>query len=64
MTRKGQVDKKIAEKLEFEIGSNNKEYEVESICDSAIFAKESEVGHLSGFYYLVSWKSYFENKNI
>ena len=36
--------------------SNNKEYKVEAIQDSAIYVRESESGHLSGFYYLVSWK--------
>ena len=64
ITKKGQVDKKTVEQLEFEVGSNNKDYKVEGICDSAVYAKESEIGHLSGFYYLVSWKSYLENKNI
>ena len=34
-TRKGQVDEKIAEKLEFEAG-NDEEYEVEGTLDSAV----------------------------
>ena len=53
-TRKGRVDKKTAKQLEFEAGSNNEEYKVESICDSAIYARELETGHLVGLYYLVS----------
>ena len=52
------VDKKIAEQLEFETGNNNKEYEVESIYNYAVYAKDSKVRHLLGFYYLVSWKDY------
>ena len=47
--------------LEFDAG-NNKEYEVEAIIDSAIYAKEVE-GHLPGLYYLVSWKSYPEEES-
>ena len=62
-TRKEQVDEKTAEQLELEAGGDNEEYEVESICDSAVYAKELEVGHLLGFYYLVSWKNYFEDKS-
>ena len=54
ITRKGRVDKKIAEQLEFEVSGNNKEYEVEGICDSAVYVRESEAGHLLGLYYLVS----------
>ena len=48
---------------EFEAGSNNEEYEVEGIWDSAVYAKESTTGHLPGLYYLVSWKGYPEEKN-
>ena len=36
---------------EFELG-DDKEYEVEAIGDSAIYAKEAD-GHLPGLYYLV-----------
>ena len=39
-------------KPEFGIG-NNKEYKVEAIIDSVVYAKEAE-GHLPGLYYLVS----------
>ena len=53
-TRKGRVDEKTAEQLEFETGGNNEEYEVEGIRDSAVYARESEAGHLPGLYYLVS----------
>ncbi len=44
---------KTMSRLEFENNSNGKEYEVEAIYDSAVYAKESE-GHLLGPYYLVS----------
>ena len=53
-TRKGRVDEKTVEQLEFKAGGNNEEYEVEGICDSAVYARESEAGHLLGLYYLVS----------
>ena len=48
--RKGRVDKNVTE---FEAG-NDKEYEVEGIWDSMVYAKESAVGHLSRLYYLIS----------
>ena len=54
ITKKRQVDKKTVEQLEFEAVSNNEKYEVEGICDSAVYARESEAGHLPSFYYLVS----------
>ena len=48
--------------FEFKTG-NNKEYEVEGIQNSAIYAKES-ARQLLGLYYLVLWKSYPEKINI
>ena len=47
---------------EFEAG-NNKEYEVDSIWDNAVYAKKS-AGQLLALYYLVLWKSYPEKENI
>ena len=58
ITKKGRVDEKTVEQLKFEAGGNNKEYKVEGIYDSAIYARKLEAGHLPGFYYLVSWKDY------
>ena len=46
---------------EFEPG-DDKEYEVEAIQDSAVYAKEAD-GYLPGLYYLVAWKGYPEEKN-
>ena len=60
-TRKGRVDKTITQ-LEFEVGDNAKEYEIKTMQDSAIYAKESE-GHLPELYYLVLWKDYPEEEN-
>ncbi len=40
-TMKGRVDEKTSQ-LEFEKGSNGEEYKIEGICDSAVYAKESE----------------------
>ena len=48
---------------EFEPGDDNKEYKVEAIRDSAVYAKEAN-GHLPGLYYLAAWKGYLEEKNI
>ena len=46
---------------EFEPG-DDKEYEVEAIRDSAVYAKEAD-RHLLGLYYLVTWKDYPEEEN-
>ena len=45
----------------FEPG-DNKEYEMEAIRDSAVYAKKAD-GHLPGLYYLVAWKGYPEEEN-
>ena len=62
-TRKEKMDKNKAKQLEFEAGGNNKKYKVESICNSTVYARNLETGHLLGLYNLVSWKSYSEDKN-
>ena len=50
--------------MKFNAGDNKSgEYEVEAIWDSTVYAKESELGHLPGLYYLVSWKGYPEEEN-
>ena len=59
-TRKGRVDENVTE---FEADSDKEEYKMERIWDSAVYAKESATGHLSGLYYLVSWKGYPKEKN-
>ena len=62
-TRKGRVDEEVRQ-MEFDAGDDESgEYEVEAIRDSAIYARESESGHLLGLYYLVSWKRYPEEEN-
>ena len=42
--------------------NDNKEYEVEAIRDSAVYAKEED-GHLPRLYYLIVWKDYPEEVN-
>ena len=42
---------------------NSGKYKVEAIWDSAVYRQKSESGHLSRFYYLVSWKGYLEEEN-
>lgn len=41
---------------------NSKEYKVEAIYNTMVYVKESK-DYLLGFYYLISWKSYFEKEN-
>ena len=49
--RKERVSKEV---LELDAGNkDSKEYEVEAIWDSAVYANESKSGHLPGLYYLV-----------
>ena len=47
---------------EFKPSDNNKDYEVETIRDSAVYIKEADE-HLPKLYYLVTWKGYLEEKN-
>ena len=47
--------------LEFEAG-DDKDYEVDSIWDYAVYIRES-AGQLPGLYYLVLWKGYPEEEN-
>lgn len=60
--KKKRADKNAAQ-LEFEAG-NNKKYKVEGIQNSTVYVIESEAGHLSGLYYLVSWKNYLEKESM
>ena len=60
-TRKGRVSEEVPE---LDAGDeDSEEYEVEAIRDSAVYANESESGHLPGLYYLVAWKGYPEEEN-
>ena len=62
-TRKKRLDEEVKQ-MKFDAGDNESgEYKVEAIWDSAVYVRESESGHLLGFYYLVSWKGYPEEKN-
>ena len=62
ITRKGRINEQLLEPApEFDAGAN-KEYEVEAIIDSAVYAKEVE-RHLPSLYYLVFWRSYPDKEN-
>ena len=61
ITRKERVHEGDVEELDTIDDSG--EYKVKAIWDSVVYAIESESGHLPGFYYLVSWKGYPEEKN-
>ena len=52
ITKKGRVSEKVPE---LDAGNEySKEYKVEAIWDSAVYANKSESGHLPGLYYLVA----------
>ena len=49
--------------MEFDVGENSGEYEVEIIWDSTVDVRESELGYLPDLYYLVLWKRYPKEEN-
>ena len=50
--------------MKFEVIDNDSgEYKIEAILGSAIYTRESELGHLLSFYYLILWKRYLEENN-
>ena len=53
-------DEKLAE---LDAGNEIEKYKVKEIWDSAVYARESKLGHLPGLYYLISWKEYPEEEN-
>ena len=62
ITRKGRMNK-FAKVPEFEFeASNDKEYKVEAIQNSAVYIEEID-RHLPRLYYLVTWKGYLEEEN-
>ena len=62
--RKEQIDDDENNAVERDAGDKIREYKVEAIWDSAVYAIELELGHLPGLYYLVLWKGYLEEENI
>ena len=64
LLEQGTTKKERIEKIwELDVGDNSKKYKVEAIWDSAVYAMESESGHLPGLYYLVAWKGCPEEEN-
>lgn len=61
ITRKGQIDKNA---IKLDTSNDNKKYKVKAIYNKVIYAKKLKSKHLSGLYYLVSWKNYLKIKNI
>ena len=55
--------KRVKKVPELNTGNNSKEYKVEAIWDNAVYGNKFESGHISGFYYLVAWKSYPKKEN-
>ena len=60
-TKKEQVDKRV-KKLKLEAG-DSKEYKVEAIWDSTVYASKLESDQLPDLYYLVAWKRYPKKEN-
>ena len=58
-TSKRQVDRNA---MELDIDNKDKEYKMEAIQNSAVYARESKLGYLLGLYYLMLWKGYSEEK--
>lgn len=58
-TKKRQI-KKVTFQVKFEENNNNKKYEVNTICNSAVYAKQSKIGYLLGYYQSLSQKDYPE----
>ena len=61
-TMTGWVDEEVRQ-IVFNAGDDGRKYKVEVIWDSVVYAKESESGHLPGFYYLIFWRRYTEEEN-
>ena len=58
------IRKERVKKLpELDTGDVSKEYKVEAIWNSAVYAMELESGHLPGPYYLVAWRGYSKEEN-
>ena len=54
----------VEKRPEFYAGNdNNKEYKVEAIWNSAVYANKSKSGHLPGFDCLVMWKGFPKEEN-
>ncbi len=63
-TRKRWVDNKALPEPEKEFeAEDDKEYEVETIIDSAMYDQQINNSQMPDFYYLISWKSYPEEEN-
>ena len=64
ITRKGRIDKNVMELAKLDTGNNkNSKYQIEAICNSAIYTKKS-TGHIPRLYYLVFKKNYLEKNDI
>ena len=64
--RKEQVDNKALLELEknwkFKTGGDQ-EYKAKAIIDNAIYKQQANNNQILGFYYLILWKCYPEEKN-
>lgn len=56
--------KRVNKKLEIELkASDDIDYEVKAIWDSAVYTKKLVMGYLPGLYYLRFWKGYHKKEN-
>ena len=50
--------------MELDAGNDKgREYNVEALHDSVVYARKLESGYLPGLFYLVSWKGYLKEEN-
>lgn len=62
-TREEQVNKLLGPEPKLDAGKE-KEYEIEAIRDTAVYANNAAGGQIPWLYYLVSWKKYLKNESI
>lgn len=43
--------------------NNSKKYKVKTICDSKVYARESDNSHPQSLYYMILWKNYPKEEN-
>ena len=62
ITKRRQMDEN-ATQIEFKT-NNDKKYKIKSIQNITVYKKRLGAGYLPGLYYLISWKTYPEEKYI
>lgn len=56
------MNKNVGE-INFDVDNNEgRKYKIKIIWNSMVYIRESEIGHLSGFYYLILLKNIFKRR--